>query len=237
MTRQCALVVLPPLAAFAWKKCLAINDRSKLTEWYANNCAEYGNLWDPTPQDGPRTELLVPLMIALPLWAAKLYYNFNGAVMPHELLATLEQHLSSPATALNNGDEWGLVQRWLLVAAQRDDGGGDTTKRQLHIAFHTGSLLSNDSLIHWLTNNRLDTTLGGSTKLNRLGTTVGIQGNMAIVQNMLGIIATEVGKGLGFAMQNANKRAPRKREAVGLAMRPSPTPKTKQPPCWVSMGG
>ena len=33
--------------------------------------------------------------------------------------------------------------------------------------------------------------------LNRLGNTVGIQGNMAIVQNMSGIIVTEVGKGLG----------------------------------------
>ena len=47
----------------------------------------------------------------------------------HELLATLEQHLASPATALGNGDEWGLVQRWLLVAVQRDNGGGDSTKR------------------------------------------------------------------------------------------------------------
>ena len=108
-------------------------------------------------------ELLVPRMIALPLWAAKLYHNFNGAVMPHELLATLEQHLSSPATALNNGDEWGLVQQWLLVAAQRDGGGGDPTKRQSHIAFNMGSLLSNNAiaLIHRWTNTQtqLDTTL------------------------------------------------------------------------------
>jgi hypothetical protein len=62
-------------------------------------------------------------MIALPLWAAKLYHNFNGEVMPHELLAALKQYLSSPATALDNKDERGLVQQWLLVAAQRDDGG------------------------------------------------------------------------------------------------------------------
>ncbi len=61
------------------------------------------------------------------------------AVMPHELLAAIEQHLASPATALDNGDEWGLVQRWLTVAAQREDGGGDPTKRQAHIAFATGS--------------------------------------------------------------------------------------------------
>ncbi len=46
---------------------------------------------------------------------------------------------------------------------QRDDGGGDPTKRQAHIAFTTGSLLSNDALIHRWTNNRLDTTLGRRT--------------------------------------------------------------------------
>ena len=32
---------------------------------------------------------------------------------------------------------------------------------------------------------------------------VGIQGNMAVVKNMSGIIATEVGRGLRAAMQNA----------------------------------
>jgi hypothetical protein len=105
MTRECVPVVLPPLAAFAWKKCMAVNDWSKLAKWYADNQAEYGNLWDPTPQDGTRMELLVPRMIALPLWAAKLYHNFNRAVMPHELLAALEQQLSSPATTLDNVDK------------------------------------------------------------------------------------------------------------------------------------
>ena len=161
-------------------------------------------------------------MIALPLWAAKLYHNFNGAMIPHELLAALEQHLSSPATALNKGDVWGLVQRWLLVAAQRDDSGGDPTKRQSHITFNTGSLLSNDALIHWWTNNQLDTTLGRCTNLNRSGTTVGIQKNMAIVQKMSGIIATEVGKGLRVAMQNANKASPTQLGSSGASNETKP---------------
>ena len=91
------------------------------------------------------------------------------------------------------------------MAAQRDDGEGDPTKRQALIAFTTGSLLSNDALIHRWTNDQLDATLGRHTNLNRLGTMVGIQGNMAIVQNMSGVIATEVGKGLGFTMQNTTK--------------------------------
>ena len=94
------------------------------------------------------------------------------------------------------------------MAAQRDNGGEDPTKRQSHILFNTGSLLSNNALIHWWTNDRLDATLGRRTNLNQLGTTVGIKENMEIVQNMSGNIVTEVGKGLGFAMQNANKAGP-----------------------------
>ena len=35
-----------------------------------------------------------------------------------------------------------------------------------------------------------------------------IQGNIAVVQNMSVIIATEVGQGLGVAMQNASKVGP-----------------------------
>jgi hypothetical protein len=91
------------------------------------------------------------------------------------------------------------------VVAQRDDSGGDPTKRQAHIAFTTGSLLLNDALIHRWTKDRLDATLGRRTNLNQSSTTVGIQGNMVIIQNMSDIITTEVGKGLGFAMQNATK--------------------------------
>jgi hypothetical protein len=73
-------------------------------------------------------------MIALPLRAAQLYQKFGGAVMPHELLAEIKIHLASTETDLDNGDEWGLVKRWLMVAAQTDGGQG-TAKPKSHIAF------------------------------------------------------------------------------------------------------
>jgi hypothetical protein len=53
---------------------------------------------------------------------------------------------------------------------------------------------------------KLDTTLGRRPKT--ASTTGGIQGNMAVDQNMSGIIATAVGCGLGVAMQNAAKSGP-----------------------------
>ena len=164
----------------------------KLGAWYADNPSEYSNLWDPTTQDGMRTKLHVPQMIALPLRAVRLYHQFNGAVMPHKLLAAVERHLASPDTSLDNGDDWGLVQKWLLVAAQRDEGNGDPTKRKSFIAFRMDALLSSNALIHRWINNQLDAMLGRRPDLTSASTTVGIQGNMAVVQNMSGIIAMEV---------------------------------------------
>jgi len=67
-------------------------------------------------------------------------------------------------------------------------------------AFLTDALLSNDDLIHCWIADKLDSTLGSRPELT--STTVEIQGNMAVVQNMPGIIAMEVGHGLGVAMQN-----------------------------------
>ncbi len=55
--------------------------------------------------------------------------------MPHELLDAVEKHLASPATSLDNGDNWGLVQKWILVAAQKDGGSGDLAKSKSFIAF------------------------------------------------------------------------------------------------------
>jgi len=123
--------------------------------------------------------------------------------MPHELLAAIKQHLARNETSLANGDDWGLIQKWLLVASQRDDGGGDPAKRKPFLALRTDPLLSNDPLILRWTNGRLNALLGRRPNLMSASTMVGIQGNMDVVQNMSGIIHSEVGKGLGVAMQNA----------------------------------
>jgi hypothetical protein len=126
--------------------------------------------------------------------------------MPQELLDAVEKHLTSPTTSLDNKDNWGLVQKWLLAAAQKDGGSGDPAKSKSFIAFRTDALLSSNNLIHrWMTE-RLDNTLG--RRPENASTKVGTQGNMAVVQNMLGIIATEVGRVLGLAMQNVVKAEP-----------------------------
>ena len=215
-TRECTPVVLPA-SAFAWVKCKICENKSKLADFFADNRNEYGNYWDPLPADGARVEHHVPKLLALPLWAVKLYQELKGSVMPHELLASIEQHLASDATALGNGDDWNLVRSWLLVASQRDDGGGDATKFKPFLAVRTDPLLSNDRLIlRWIAE-RLDASLGRRPDMTSTSTTVGIQGNMSVVQNMSGIIASEVGKGLGVAMQNAAKAGPSQLAGAGAA--------------------
>ncbi len=90
--------------------------------------------------------------------------------------------------------------------AQKDGGSGDPAKSKSFIASCTDSVLSNDDLIHWWMTEKLDASLG--RRPENTSTKVGIQGNMAVVQNMLGIIATEVGRRLGVAMQNAAMAGP-----------------------------
>ena len=87
-----------------------------------------------------------------------MYHHFKGAGMPHELLNAIEQHLASPDTFLDNGDDWVLVQKWPLVAAQKDGREGDITKSKSHVALRTDALLSNDDLIHCWIADKLDLT-------------------------------------------------------------------------------
>jgi hypothetical protein len=211
--RECIPVILPPLAAFAWTTCKAIDDKSKLMAWYQDNPTEYGHLWDPTAGDGTKEDILVPRLIALPLRTAKLYHQLSGAVMPHELLDLLETHLASPETSLDNGDDWGLVQKWLLVAAQKDGGNGDPNKLKSHIAFRVDALLSNDTLIHCWISDRLDATLGKHPEPMVANTMVGLQGNMAAMRNM----ATEMGRSLGAAMQTNSKTGPSQSGRTGAS--------------------
>jgi len=167
--------------------------------------------------DGTRGELHVPRMIALPLRAASLYHQFKGPVMPHKLLNGIKLHLARLDTTLDNGDVLGLVQKWLIVASQKDGGGGDPTKSKSHVAFCTDALFSNDDLIHRWIADKLDSTLGSRPELT--STTVGIQGNMAVVQNMSGLIATEVGRGLRTKLSLLTLQAwPRRSSFVMVGM-------------------
>ena len=76
--------------------------------------------------------------------------------MPHELLQAVEDHLASPDTTLGNGNDWGLVQKWLIVAAEKDG----ATPSKSWLAFTSNALLSNEDLIyHWIAD-RMDSTLG-----------------------------------------------------------------------------
>jgi hypothetical protein len=144
--RECMPVFLPPSSAFEWKTCKAVADKTALFDWYNDNPSEYGKLWEPAA-DLTREDIKVPRMIALPLRAAKLYHEFKGPAMPHELLQVLETHLASKDTTLDNGDDWGLVQKWLLVAAQKSVGTA-TVPGKSFLGFSTHALISNETLSH-----------------------------------------------------------------------------------------
>lgn len=126
-------------------------------------------LWTPQQEDGTTVEVMVPRMIALPLRAAKLYHDHGGTVMPHELLADIEQHLAGPDTSLNNRDDWNLIKTWLQVAGQLDKG----TPHKSHIAFTTEANIMSDKLIHRWMSDHIDATLGRRPEGTYSGSTLG----------------------------------------------------------------
>ncbi len=103
------------------------------------------------------------------------------------------------------------------MAAQKDGGNDDRTRSKSFITFKTGAILTNDDLIHCWISDHLNATLGRHPDPTSASTTVGIQGNMAVVQNMSGIIATEVGRGLGVAMQNVTRAGPAQAGSAGAS--------------------
>ncbi len=125
--------------------------------------------------------------------------------MPHKLLKKIKAHLASNETELDNGDDWLLIKNWLMVVAQKDGGNGDPAKMKSHIALLSAPLLSNNELLHQWMEEHLDAMIGQRPDTAAHDNKVGIQGSMSVVQNMSGIIATEVGKGLGAAMQQVAK--------------------------------
>ena len=211
-TRECVPVVMPPQSAFEWKKCMVVDNATALQEWYANNTDQYGKLWNPQQGDGTKVEVNVPRLVALPLRAAQLYHKRGGAVMPHELLTEIELHLASPETTLGNGDEWGLIKTWLQVAAQQTNG---ETRPKSHVAFPTDAILTNDDLIHRWFAERLDATLGRRPDTTISGMPGGIQDNMSAMSKMTGIMAAEVGKGLGTAIQSVARSSPTQASSYG----------------------
>ncbi len=90
---------------------MSIDEETKLRDWYAHNPAEYSKLWEPSLADGIKVDIVVPQTIALPLR--------KGAIMPHKHLQVLEDHLAGPNTTLGNGNNWGLVQKWLMLPPRR----------------------------------------------------------------------------------------------------------------------
>jgi hypothetical protein len=129
-----------------------------------------------------------------------------GAVMPQELLEALESHLGGSDTSLGNREDWGLVQKLLLVALQMDGGNGNPTRFKLHMAFHTDPIFSNDNPIHRWISKRLDATLGRLPNPNSTSMIIGIKGDMAVVQKYVRYHCNGSWLGIGNGNTERNQR-------------------------------
>ncbi len=119
-------------------------------------------------------------------------------LMPHEIHALVVTLTSEAEDASTAGQNWSLVSKWGLMAAQKE-----TTNGNSLVALAVNAVMEGDDeyLGRWL-EQRLDTTMGPrpmtwtSGMINR-GTT-GPQD----VSQVSALMATEVGKGVALGLQS-----------------------------------
>ena len=100
----------------------------------------------------------VPHMLAIPLIAVKLFELHKKGKMPHECLDILISHLE---VNKESGNEWHLIQDWLITAAYCD---AKKRKKSSVISIEIEGVTCDDDKVREWSKNRLDETIGPHRK-------------------------------------------------------------------------
>jgi hypothetical protein len=118
-TKEPTLVCLPT-KSWEWHTGDTIADFAKVKAYYAVE-ANKGTLWTPGANDGPPSAVPVPNLLAIPNALVNLLRMQGPAIIPHDVLATVEDFIQSSRNP--QGQQWQCIQRWCLVACQMGNNG------------------------------------------------------------------------------------------------------------------
>jgi hypothetical protein len=147
--RQELLAVILPQKAWTWATHKVYTKADKMVTFYADE-KNYGKYFVGTEEVG----INMPLVLFIPLIAAKIFNLHNKSKMPHKCNSLIKAYILSPNTSLDE-EHWGLVLDWLLTASQ-----GKEKKKQSVLAMELDAVACDDSGVQeWLAD-CVDKTLG-----------------------------------------------------------------------------
>jgi hypothetical protein len=114
-TKEPTPVCLPTTKSWEWHTGDAVTDFARLAEYYERS-KNKGTLWMPRATDGATAAIQVPNLLAIPNALVDLLRNQGAAIMPYNVLATIDSYLQEGrAPAEQEGEH---VRNWCLVASQ-----------------------------------------------------------------------------------------------------------------------
>jgi hypothetical protein len=114
-TKEPTLVCLPTTKSWDWHMGDASTDVTKLDKYYAMEVYR-GALWMPGAGNGAPATTKVPNLLAIPNALVNLLCTQGPAIMPHNMLATINKFVQSSRNP--TGQQWECVCKWCLVVSQ-----------------------------------------------------------------------------------------------------------------------
>ena len=192
-TREPTPILLPQRKTWEWVKETVSSDGPAMFKFYDDDPSRAGTLWKGEGGDGAKEEVHAPRLLSIPLWLLDRIRQEGRALMPHEILRIVTNHVGEVNTTAY-ADAWSTVASWCLLAGQVS-----TTGESL-VSFSIEAIteVEDEYLGKWL-EQRLDTTLGprpqGGAPLS--GTQKGGSSGSMPQENF----AADIGKGVALGLK------------------------------------
>jgi hypothetical protein len=138
MARDPTPIILPQEKMWKWKTQKSNTSTTPLEEYYNRDTTRRGKLWSPYPSKNEE-EIEVPILLSIPLILFSTMRAKGRPLMPHEIHTLVVTLTSEAEDASMAGQDWSLVSKWCLRAAQKD-----TTDEKSLVALAVNAVMEGD---------------------------------------------------------------------------------------------
>ncbi len=125
MARDPTPIILPQEKPWKWKTQRCSTNPTAFEDYYKYNTTRRGKLWSPDLSEDDK-EIQVPHLLSIPLILFSTIRAEGRPLIPHDIYALVVTLTSEAEDASTAGQDWSLVSKWCLMAAQKETTNGNS---------------------------------------------------------------------------------------------------------------